>query len=128
MRKIVRIVIVLVVVTAAVLFAAGNKEQETDYTDPAQLFGLIQKQSSDYLLLDVRTAPEYESGHITTAENLSVTDIEANPPKVAKDALIIVYCRSGSRSHAAAVILKDLGYTNVVDFGGITRWNYNLVT
>ncbi|HEQ71951.1 MAG TPA: rhodanese-like domain-containing protein, partial [Spirochaetia bacterium] len=41
-------------------------------------------------------------------------------------ALIVVYCRSGSRSAAARETLVNMGYTNVVDFGGIYRWQGEL--
>ena len=43
-----------------------------------------------------------------------------------KDQLILVYCRSGRRSKEAAVKLIDLGYTNVLDFGGIIDWPYEI--
>ena len=41
-----------------------------------------------------------------------------------KDQLILVYCRSGNRSKGAAETLAKLGYTNVVEFGGIIDWPY----
>ena len=113
---------------AITLTAAGNKEDTVDYTKAAQLFELIQTQNEPYLLLDVRTLGEYNGGHIPTSGNLPVTDIEAMPPAVDKDSLIIVYCRSGNRSATARKILKGLGYTNVIDFGGINRWDYETVS
>lgn len=110
------------------LSAAGSKEDTVDYTKQDQLFELIQNQSEPHLLLDVRTVSEYNQGHIPTAVNLSVTDIDRMPPAVAKDSLIIVYCRSGNRSATAKKILESLGYTQVVDFGGINRWDFELET
>ena len=76
------------------------------------------------LILDVRTAAEYESGHIPNAVNLSNEDIQAGKVDSLKDKsqLIMVYCRSGNRSRQAAQKLAELGYTNVVDFGGIQSW------
>ncbi|MFW5710830.1 MAG: rhodanese-like domain-containing protein [Spirochaetota bacterium] len=52
----------------------------------------------------------------------------SQPPDVPKQQLVIVYCRSGSRSNRAAGILESLGYTRVVDFGGIYRWEGELNT
>ena len=77
--------------------------------------------NKDALILDVRTAAEYESGHIPNAVNLSNEDIQAGKVDSLKDKsqLIMVYCRSGNRSRQAAQKLAELGYTNVVDFGGI---------
>lgn len=80
--------------------------------------------NKDALILDVRTAAEYESGHIPNAINLSNEDIQAGKVDSLKDKsqLIMVYCRSGNRSRQAAQKLAELGYTNVVDFGGIQSW------
>ena len=80
--------------------------------------------NKDALILDVRTAAEYESGHIPNAVNLSNEDIQAGKIDSLKDKsqLIMVYCRSGNRSRQAAQKLAELGYTNVVDFGGIQSW------
>ena len=80
--------------------------------------------NKDALILDVRTAAEYESGHIPSAVNLSNEDIQAGKVDSLKDKsqLIMVYCRSGNRSRQAAQKLAELGYTNVVDFGGIQSW------
>ena len=82
------------------------------------------EEHKDALILDVRTAAEYESGHIPNAVNLSNEDIQAGKVDSLKDKsqLIMVYCRSGNRSRQAAQKLADLGYTNVVDFGGIQSW------
>ena len=80
--------------------------------------------NKDALILDVRTAAEYESGHIPNAVNLSNEDIQAGKVDSLKDKsqLIMVYCRSGNRSRQAAQKLAELGYPNVVDFGGIQSW------
>lgn len=84
---------------------------------------------TDYVILDVRTAEEYAEGHIPNAVNLDHEDVpykaEAMLPD--KDALILVYCRSGRRSKIAAESLVELGYTNVKEFGGIIDWPYEVV-
>ena len=81
-------------------------------------------QESDYIILDVRTAEEYAEIHIKGAVNLpneliSDEEISQLPDK---DKLIMVYCRSGNRSKQAAEKLVKLGYTNIVEFGGINSW------
>lgn len=79
-----------------------------------------------YIILDVRTKSEYEVSHISGAVLIPVDEIEEQAPNVLtdKNQLILVYCRSGRRSQAAAKKLINLGYTNVKDFGGITNWPY----
>lgn len=78
----------------------------------------------DYILLDVRTQAEYEAAHIPGAiciPNESIGDTApAELPK--KDQMILVYCRSGNRSKQAAAKLAKLGYTQVLEFGGILDW------
>lgn len=44
-----------------------------------------------------------------------------------KDQLIYVYCRSGNRSRQAAEKLVAIGYTNIVEFGGIIDWTGEIV-
>ena len=78
------------------------------------------------IVLDVREQSEYEEGHIENAVLLPYTEIEQRAEQVLpdKDALILVYCRSGRRSKIGAQSLADLGYTNVKEFGGIIDWPY----
>ncbi len=78
----------------------------------------------DYIILDVRTYSEYEQAHISNAiciPNETITDqpIKELPDK---NQLIMVYCRSGNRSCQAAGKLAKIGYTNIVEFGGIMDW------
>mgnify|MGYP000107868409 CR=1 FL=1 len=79
-------------------------------------------------LVDTRTAQEYASGHIPGAINIDYREIGISPPTDDTDALVIVYCRSGNRSGTAARTLAGLGYTRVLDWGGVIRWPYSLVT
>ena len=82
----------------------------------------------DYIILDVRTEEEYAQGHVPGAVLLPDYEIETRAEEVLpnKDQLILVYCRSGRRSKAAAEALIELGYTNVKDFGGIIDWEYDI--
>ena len=119
-----------ILILAVSLFLAGcmvTKTSETSgsyktisSTEAQQMI----EDNKDALILDVRTAAEYESGHIPNAINLSNEDIQAGKVDSLKDKsqLIMVYCRSGNRSRQAAQKLAELGYTNVVDFGGIQSW------
>lgn len=82
----------------------------------------------DYVILDARTQAEYDEGHIPGAiliphDTVATAAEDALPDK---DQLILVYCRSGNRSKQASQTLVDLGYTNVVEFGGINSWPYEV--
>ena len=124
-----------ILILALSLFLAGcmvTKTSETSCsykTISSQEAQHMIEEHKDALILDVRTAAEYESGHIPNAINLSNEDIQAGKVDSLKDKsqLIMVYCRSGNRSRQAAQKLAELGYTNVVDFGGIQSWQGDIV-
>lgn len=88
----------------------------------------IMDEESDYVILDVRTQDEYDQGHIPGAVLLphDVVSKEAEKILPRKDQLVLVYCRRGNRSKQASQALVDLGYTNVVEFGGINDWPYDI--
>lgn len=90
----------------------------------------IMDTESEYVILDVRTEEEFAQGHIPGAILIPDYEIreEAENSLPDKDALILVYCRSGRRSKNAAQILAELGYTNIREFGGILDWPYETVT
>ena len=75
-------------------------------------------------LVDVRTAAEYAEGHIADAVNIDVTasDFAEKISTLDKERTVALYCRSGRRSKEAAEKLVALGYTNIVEFGGILDW------
>ena len=77
-----------------------------------------------YIILDVRRADEFAEGHIPGAINVAnETIVEDAPTELPdKEQLIYIYCRSGNRSKQAAEKLVALGYTNIVEFGGIIDW------
>ena len=84
----------------------------------------MMKDEKNYIILDVRRPDEYAEGHIPGAINVSneeigTTEIAELPDK---SQLILVYCRSGRRSKEASEKLVKLGYTNIVEFGGILDW------
>ncbi len=84
----------------------------------------MMEEESNYVILDVRTAQEYQDKHIPDAINVpnETIDTEEIPELPDKEQLILVYCRSGNRSKKAAGKLAALGYINIVEFGGINDW------
>ena len=91
----------------------------------AQEAKAIMDKEKDYVIIDARTEEEFAGGHIANAILIPEYEIaaraEAELPH--KDALILVYCRSGRRSKIASEELVKLGYTNVKEFGGIIDWD-----
>ncbi len=80
-----------------------------------------------YVLIDVRTPGEFESGHLFGSVNIPVSEFQQNldawTPHLPTDVPLIVYCKRGARSAAAAQVLFDAGFANVVDLlGGMDEW------
>ena len=89
----------------------------------------IMDTETDYIIIDARTEAEFAEGHIENAILIPEYEIAERAEKELpdKDALILVYCRSGRRSKIASEELVKLGYTNVKEFGGIIDWPYEIV-
>lgn len=135
MKKVLLVVAIAIILCIAVLviikvLGKGENEnmgyQQITMDEAKGIF----EQSGDYIILDVRTFEEYNDGHIPGAicipnENIGSEPLEELPDK---DQLIYVYCRSGNRSKKAAHKLVDMGYTNIVEFGGIINWKGEKVT
>jgi rhodanese-related sulfurtransferase len=70
-------------------------------------------------VLDVRTAAEFAEGHVQGARNLDIQngDFEKALESLDKDATYNVYCRSGNRSAVAVEMMRNAGFTKVVDLG-----------
>lgn len=85
---------------------------QAEFVTPAQ----------DHILLDVRTAEEFNSGHIAGAQNIALQSLPNQLDQLPQDQPIVVYCRSGNRSAQAARLLIEAGYTQVYDLGGILDW------
>ena len=103
-----------------------NTEQKSGYKQVSMEEGLeLMKADSGYILLDVRRTDEFEEGHIPGAinipnESIGTEEIDELPDK---NQTIYVYCRSGNRSKQASQKLVDLGYTNIIEFGGIIDYS-----
>ncbi len=135
MRKITKLNAALLSLT--MLTACGaNADSNSSAPEKAEYIQISQAEAKsiidsgeEHIILDVRTEEEFSSGHIEGAVLIPDHEIadraEAELPD--KDMLILVYCRSGTRSKRASEVLVSLGYTNVKEFGGINTWEYGVV-
>ena len=103
--------------------AQVQKEQSYHQINMDEAIAMMEAEN-DYIILDVRTPEEFSEKHIPGAINVANETIgsEEIPELPDKDQLILVYCRSGNRSKQASEKLVALGYTNIVEFGGINDW------
>lgn len=104
-------------------FILSNADSVSAQQISVQQFDSLSK-TPKVLVLDVRTAQEYNSGHLNEAVNIDIysPDFKTQALKLDKSKKILVYCRSGARSAQAAQFLRENGY-QVEDLkGGIMQW------
>ena len=106
--------LVVVVAVAALLGLSGCSDTGADAARTAIADGAT--------VIDVRTPSEYAAGNIEGALNIDVqaADFADRVGELPKDDTYVVYCRSGNRSAAAIDIMKDLGFTSLIDGGAYT--------
>jgi rhodanese-related sulfurtransferase len=96
----------------------------------AVVFEKEMQNSPDAVVLDVRTAWEFESGHIEGAVHLDFFSptLEAELHKLDKSKYYLIYCRSGARSYTACSIMASSGFAKVANMmGGLMAWRGDLV-
>jgi rhodanese-related sulfurtransferase len=110
-----------------------DKQEDSSPTEilhinTAELASKMQNPSEDTIFIDVRETFEYEDGHIDGMINMPLSSLENTFEKLPVNSEIVIICRSGNRSMKAANVLKQNGYTKLVNVqGGISSWNGELV-
>ena len=120
MKKLLAILLAALLLTGCAVPAADVSYRQINMNEAIA----IMEKETGYIILDVRTPSEFTDKHIPGAINIPNETIgkEQIPALPDKDQLILVYCRSGNRSKQASEKLVALGYTNIVEFGGINDW------
>ena len=120
MKRIIPILMALLLLSGCATQSAKKTYRQITMEEAVTML----EEETGYTILDVRTAQEYSEKHIPGAINIANESIgtEDIPELPDKDQLILVYCRSGNRSKQASEKLVKLGYTNIVEIGGINRW------
>ena len=118
------------VVSGTIASAGESTSAVAEYSKISAAEAKALMDAGNVIVLDVRSQEEFDAGHIAGAIRLASGEF---PDKLAsvlpdKDAVILVYCRSGHRSKIASNLLIEAGYTHVMDFGGIIDWPYEVVT
>ena len=121
--KVVPLLLVILLLAGCVETTGGENDATYRQITMSEAVEMMASES-DYIILDVRRPDEFSAGHIPNAvnipnESIGADEIDELPDK---DRLILVYCRSGNRSKQASEKLVRLGYTNIVEFGGILDW------
>lgn len=99
--------VLIIFVSVLLLFGCSND---------GNVYDLIK--NKEYVVIDVRTKEEYEEKHVKGAMNIPYDEIDNNI-ELKKEEIILVYCKSGTRSNIAYNTLKKMGYKEVYDLGSI---------
>lgn len=122
-----RNIVVLLFVTACV--SSPKKQTQMNELAP-DAWAELQEQTSESVILDVRTAEEFESGYIKGALNMDIrggADFLASIESLDKSKSYFVYCRSGARSGQACQLMSQMGFSAVYNLdGGILAWEGDL--
>ena len=115
----------ILILSSSCIFSKGEGYKRISMDEAKTLM----EKKEGYILLDVRTKGEYESGYIPGAINIPLSDIDEKIISFLSDKsqMILVYCRSGNRSREASDKLSKLGYSNVLEIGGINAWKGEIV-
>ena len=118
---------VAAIVASFVVFAAGCGGDDQSAA-PAVAESIAQTSdntaapaTSKLILIDVRDVEEFAAGHLPNARNIPFNDgsLAAQLPTLDPNVAYGVYCRSGNRSGQAVALMKEAGFANVVDLGGL---------
>ena len=128
MKKMMPILLSVLMLTGCV--GTSNHQTNTYRRITMDEAAKMMEKETEYIILDVRRPDEFAAGHIPNAINVPNETIgTAEIPELPdKNQLIMVYCRSGRRSKEASEKLVKLGYTNIVEFGGILDWKGDIIS
>jgi phage shock protein E len=86
----------------------------------ADLLARLERKDPDLVVLDVRTAAEFDAGHVPGARNVPHDQLPAKLPELSslKDKQVVLYCRSGRRSALAEQALRGAGFSKLLQLEG----------
>lgn len=86
---------------------------------------LEEEMKNEVQIVDVREQYEFEEGHVPTAKNIPLSQLEDRYREIEEGSYII--CRSGSRSMNACLFLKSKGISTINVSGGTLAWKGCLI-
>ncbi|MCB2205740.1 rhodanese-like domain-containing protein [bacterium] len=88
-------------------------------------FAQLMEEHPDAVILDVRTAGEFQMGHIPGSRNLDMMDPRFRDAigELSRESKVLLYCRSGNRSYHAGNMMKQMGFEDVYNLAsGLLGW------
>lgn len=133
-------VIVVAIVLGVVWYFAGPNRKVTSAAEAGAVASMSgedlnkimedNNEKEKYLVIDVRSADEYNAGHVKHAINIPVDELEGRLSEINgwKDKPVVTICNTGKKSAKAADILVKAGFTKVYNAAGVKEFNYTTMT
>ena len=113
--------LVFIILIISVCGGCGKNYKHISIEEAQQMMNT----ESNYLIVDVRTKKEYDTKHVPGAVLLPIEEIRnGNVTEVLpdKNQTLMIYCWTGRRAEDSAIMLANMGYKNVYEFGGLINW------
>jgi len=98
------------------------------YIEPMELKKLVDHPVDSIWIIDVRSEKAFLNGHIPTAKSFPAATITSRLNEIPKDQYLIIYCTVGGMAKIASKTLKKAGYKRTMNWGGLSRWNWEKET
>ncbi len=119
------IIVIILLLNAEELFTENEGFRSLTANQFQEQLSFYRENKLDHVLLDIRTNPEFNQGHLKGAEMLDFygPGFKAELQKLDRDKPYLIYCRSGNRTGQTLKLMEQLGFTNVADLhNGIISW------
>ena len=98
------------------------------YIEPLELKELVDHPVDSIWIIDMRSEKAFLNGHIPTAKSFPAATIASRLNEIPKDKYLIIYCTVGGMAKIASKTLKKAGYKRYINWGGLSRWEWERET
>ena len=95
------------------------------YIEPSELKKLTENPVDSIWIIDVRSEKAYANGHIPTAKSFPTGSVLSRLNDIPKSQYLIIYCTVGANAQIVSKKLKKAGYKRFMNWGGISRWEWD---
>lgn len=121
MKKLIRLVIILAIIGVGAFMYINHYDKDDMYAIAMPI--IKENIGKNAVIVDVRTATEYEESHAVDAINIPLSDMQkGTTPNVSKDGIIYVYCKTGKRAGEAKTTLENAGFKHVINLTSLENW------
>ena len=98
------------------------------YIEPSELKKLVDNPVDSIWILDVRSEKAYANGHIPTAKSFPAGIIMNRLNEIPGNKYLIIYCTVGGNANIVSKNLRKAGYKRYINWGGLSRWEWEKAT